>query len=415
MVDTERRVLFISYNGMLDPLGQSQVLPYLREMARNQIRFTILSFERAAAFAAAGANKREQLRDELSRENIQWHALRYHQRPSVPATMYDVLAGIRHAKRLVRQNRIQLVHARSHIPATIAIPLKKISGVKMVFDVRGLMAEEYVEANHWREGALPYRLTKAMERRAFAAADGVVTLTEKVWPLIQEWDGLRGRKVSHEVIPCCVDLNVFRFNPEQRRAKREELGLGERLTLIYSGSVGGWYLTEEMADFFVQLLAKRSDAHFLWLTPGSRELIDNVMKDRGLDHTHYTVKKVPSAEMPSYLSAGDAGIAFYKPGLSKMATSPVKVTEYLACGLPVILNAGIGDSDEILSQSNVGAVISQFDNVEYSRAWDRIETARANVDHLRQRTQELARRSFDLSAVGCKRYMRLYDNVMQQS
>ena len=49
-----RRVLFISYNGMLDPLGQSQVIPYLRELAKRGVRFTLLSFERPDAFAPEG-------------------------------------------------------------------------------------------------------------------------------------------------------------------------------------------------------------------------------------------------------------------------------------------------------------------------------------------------------------------------
>ena len=42
-----RRVLFISYNGMLDPLGQSQVIPYLRELAKRGVRFTLAEFRTA--------------------------------------------------------------------------------------------------------------------------------------------------------------------------------------------------------------------------------------------------------------------------------------------------------------------------------------------------------------------------------
>ncbi len=408
----ERRVLFISYNGMLDPLGQSQVLPYLRELAGRGNHFTLLSFERNTAFEPKGSRTRETLRKELARENIEWHALRYHQAPSVPATVYDVLAGIRYAKRLIRQNRIQLVHARSHIPATIAVALKKLFKIKMIFDVRGLMAEEYVEANHWRKGSTAYRLTKVMEQRALAGADGVVTLTEKIWPIISEWDGLRGRQVIHEVIPCCVDLRVFSFNCEDRISRRKELGLRDQLTLVYSGSIGGWYLAEKMADFFLELLAKRSDAHFLWLTPGSADLIHKIMKDHSLGTTHYTVRRVASTDMPSYLSAADAGIAFYKPGLSKLATSPVKVTEYLACGLPVILNAGIGDSDAILNDSGVGAVVSQFTSAEYAKAWAKIEVVLGDVSATRRRARDVAQQLFDLRSVGCERYLRLYERVL---
>ena len=81
-----RRVLFVSYNGMLDPLGQTQVLPYLRELAKRGVRFTLLSFERAVAFTAEGAAKCEELRRGLEAQGIEWHWLRYHQRPSIPAS-----------------------------------------------------------------------------------------------------------------------------------------------------------------------------------------------------------------------------------------------------------------------------------------------------------------------------------------
>jgi hypothetical protein len=89
-----KRVLFISYNGMLDPLGQTQVIPYLRELAKHGVQFTLLSFERPAAFTGEGARRRDELREELSEQGIEWHWLRYHQHPSVPATIYDVIAGI---------------------------------------------------------------------------------------------------------------------------------------------------------------------------------------------------------------------------------------------------------------------------------------------------------------------------------
>src|SRR5882724_11810733 len=137
-----RRVLYISYTGMLDPLGQSQVLPYLRELAKRGILFTLISFERAAMLDECGLERCETLRRQLAADNINWHWLRYHQKPSLPATAYDVAVGIRFALQLVKRGRIELVHARSHIPATIALALKKRTGIKMIFDLRGLMAEE---------------------------------------------------------------------------------------------------------------------------------------------------------------------------------------------------------------------------------------------------------------------------------
>src|SRR6185369_11523385 len=102
-----RRVLFISYNGMLEPLGQTQVLPYLRELAKRGVKFTLLSFERDKAFTADGQSACDELKQELAGQGIEWHSLRYHQRPSLPATAYDVVCGIRYASDLVRRNQIE--------------------------------------------------------------------------------------------------------------------------------------------------------------------------------------------------------------------------------------------------------------------------------------------------------------------
>lgn len=407
-----RRVLFISYNGMLEPLGQSQVIPYLRELSKEGVRFTLLSFERSKAFEAEGRAKCASLREELAGQGIEWHYLRYHQRPSVPATFYDVVAGVRSAQRLVKKNGIELVHARSHIPATMALPLKRRFGTKMIFDVRGLMAEEYVDAAHWQEGNIPYRLTKRMERRAFAASDGVVTLTEKIWPIIREWPGLRGRTVAHEVIPCCADLNRFKFDAAARERVRAELNLQEKFVVVYSGSIGGWYSTQEMADFFVALLAARPNAHFLWLTQGPHELIERLMRERSVAAEKYSVRAVAPASVASYLSASDAGVAFYKPSLSRLATSPVKVTEYLACGLPLIVNAGVGDSDTLIASEGVGALVQDFNKEEYAKAASTICDLLTDVQKTRQHTRAVAERLFDVRTLGRERYTRLYETVV---
>ena len=400
-----RRVLFISYNGMLEPLGQTQVLPYLRELAKRGVKFTLLSFEREKAFTDEGRRACEELKRELSTKGIEWHWLRYHRRPTLPATVYDVLAGTRYASRLVRRNKIELVHARSHIPATIALRLKRKFGIKMIFDVRGLMAEEYVDARHWPEGGLRYRITKATERRIFAATDAVVTLTERIWPIIREWDGLRGRDVHHAVVPCCVDLSLFKFDERERERLRAALNLGERLTLVYSGSLDGWYLTEEMADFFTSIVKKRNDAHLLWLTMGSRERVRQLMSARGIREENFSIHSVAPKEMPSYLAAGDVGISFIKRCFSKLASSPTKNGEYLACGLPLVINSGIGDSDALPA-----ILIDDFNERDFAAAWTAIEAA-VNDPNVRTKARAVAEEVFDLETVGGERYAQLYKSV----
>jgi glycosyltransferase involved in cell wall biosynthesis len=406
-----KSVLFISYNGMLDPLGQTQVLPYLRELAKRGVKFTLLSFERALAFTREGAAKCEQLRRELETQGIEWHWLRYHQRPSVPATIYDVLAGIRKASSLIKRNRIEMIHARGHIPATIALALKKRFPIKMIFDVRGLMAEEYVDAEHWRKDSLPYRITKATERSIFAETDAVVTLTARIWPIIREWEGLRGRTLHHEVIPCCVDLDRFRFSEAERARRREELGLTDQFTIVYSGSLDGWYLTEKMADFFASVARRNPRAHLLWLTTGSHDRVRELMRSRNVTPENYSVLSVAAREVPSYLAAADAGLAFIKRCVSKLASSPTKNGEYLACGLPLILNAGIGDSDALIEQWEAGVLIDDFTEAAFAEAASKIE-AMARVAGARDKARRVAEQVFHLEEVGGERYASLYERVL---
>jgi glycosyltransferase involved in cell wall biosynthesis len=414
MATSKRRVLYISYNGMLDPLGQSQVIPYLQELSRAGFKFTLLSFEREQAFTPAGVTQCSNLRKKLAESEIDWHWLRYHKRPSLPATGYDVWAGTRYAARLVRTGGIEMVHARSHIPAAIALRLKRRFGVKMIFDVRGLMAEEYVDAGHWRKDSIPYRITKAVEGRALAAADGVVTLTERIWPIIRGWESLRDREVAHEVVPCCANLELFRFRPEDRTRRREELRLKNRFVIVYSGSIDGWYLTESMADFFVTLRRKKLAAHFLWLTPNRHERVHELMKARGLDESDYTVLAAVPHDVPSYLSAADAGLAFIKPCFSKLASSPTKYAEYLGCGLPLLINQGVGDSDVLITEEKTGALVADFAESDFVQAALQIEKLAEDPEQIRRHTREVAERLFDVSRIGTERYTRLYERVLKQ-
>jgi glycosyltransferase involved in cell wall biosynthesis len=412
MTLVKRRVLYISYNGMLDALGQSQVIPYLKELSRARVQFTLLSFERQKAFSPAGIKICAALHRELAAIGIDWHRLRYHQTPSLPATAYDVWAGIRYGNRLVRDKRIEMVHARSHIPAAIALRLKQRWGVKMIFDVRGLMAEEYADAGHWDKGSLPYRITKKVEGRALAAADGVVTLTEKIWPLMKQWASLRNREVAHQVVPCCADLELFRFSNEDRLRRREELKLTDRFVVVYSGSIDGWYLTENMADFFVNVRQKKPEAHLLWLTPARHERVHELMKARGISAADYTVRAAASKDVPAYLSASDAGLAFIKPCFSKLASSPTKYAEYLGCGLPLIINAGVGDSDVLITREKVGALVREFDQRAYAETIAAVEGFAAEAEQTRRQAREVAERLFDVRRVGAERYARLYQDVL---
>jgi glycosyltransferase involved in cell wall biosynthesis len=401
--------LYICYFGLREPLVQSQVVPYLRELASSGIDLTLLTFEpNSPKWSSA---ERQQWREILRKQGIRWTSLRYHKVPSLPATVYDISVGNLGSCYLVVKYRIDVIHARGHVPAAMALLARALGLAKLIFDIRGFMPEEYVDAGVWPAGGVLYRITKAVERRLLAAADAFVVLTHRareiLFPGCSTTDP-SGRPL--EIIPCCVDMARFEESgPELREAIRTKLNVNGRRVLAYVGALGGWYLSSEMADF-IALAHERDPTIFaLVLTQSGiqAESFRSRLGQLGLSAGDYCVGTVSPNDVPNYLAAADLAFCFIKPSYSKLASSPTKIGEFLASGLPVLCNSGIGDIDDVLVTNRVGIILENFDRSAYIRALYEIEQLAADTG-TRQRCRDVARQSFDLGTIGRARYHRLY-------
>ena len=155
-------VLYISYDGMLEPLGQSQVLAYLNRLATGR-RIHLISFEKPEDWANIA--ERERIAQGIAGAGIVWHPLRYHKRPTAVATAWDIFCGIALGLWLVLRHRLGIVHARSYVSSVMALTIKRITGVKYLFDMRGFWADERIDGNLWPRTGRMYRVAKGFERR----------------------------------------------------------------------------------------------------------------------------------------------------------------------------------------------------------------------------------------------------------
>jgi glycosyltransferase involved in cell wall biosynthesis len=183
--------------------------------------------------------------------------------------------------------------------------------------------------------------------------------------------------------------------------------------MVYSGSLDGWYLTEKMADFFASFLKQNPEAHLLWLTTGSHDRVRELMRAREVGADNFSVRAVGSSEVPSYLAAADVGLAFIKRCVSKIASSPTKNGEYLACGLPLVINAGVGDSDQLINEWKAGVLIDDFSEADFLRAAREIEEIIADRE-ARKKARAVAESVFDLGTIAGERYASLYEKVLEQ-
>ena len=406
------RTLYLCYFGLREPLVQTQVLPYLRELSRGGIGVGLLTFEpdRRNAWSQEEAGD---WCDSLQADGIRWFSLPYHKRPSLPATTYDIAVGGWMAARLVRRHGYDVVHARAHVAAAMGAIAKRLTGCRLIFDIRGFNPEEYVDAGVWPENGLNYRLAKRVERRLLAAADGFVVLTEKardiLFPGCSDSDS-KGRPV--EVIPCCVDLARFEAAAALPREQiRRDLGVAGRRVLVYLGALGGFYLTEEMAEFLAAAHRQDASTFSMILTQSQPELIVESLKRLGVPKDAYLVRRVPHHEVPEYLRAADIALSFIKPSYSKLASSPTKIAEYMASGLPIICNAGIGDLDVLIKGDRVGVLVRELNAGHYQHAL-RMVDGLIREGQVSSRCRASAASRFDLGRIGGERYCRLYRRLL---
>ena len=212
-----------------------------------------------------------------------------------------------------------------------------------------------------------------------------------------------------EVIPCCVDFEArFSVDRDALRAKiRGELNIDGRFVFVHAGALGGLYLTEQIADFLQTARERDPKTFALFLTQSDPNLIVQLLRERGFAESDYFVGKVSPSEIPGYLCAADAGLSFVKAGYATQSRSPTKIPEYLACGLPIVANPGVGDVDELISEDRIGVFIKGFDTASFNAAIDELNKLNADPE-LADRCRESARRRFDLASVGGSRYINFY-------
>lgn len=398
-----RRALYISYDGMTDPLGSSQVIPYLAGLSALGHKIAILSCEKPERFRAG----KEKIAGHLRDKGIQWTPLPYHKFPPVLSTVYDAWRLFCAARKLVKEGNFDTVHCRSYIPSLIGLALKRRYGLAFVFDMRGFWADERVDGNLWNLRNpiywLVYRFFKAKEREFLRLADAVVSLTYagesemKTWPV-------KPRRV--DVIPCCADLERFRrdrVDPEAARKAAERLGLGkEDKVLVYLGSIGTWYLLDEMLEFFHALKTSDPAYRFLLVTPDDPEFIRARAREKGIDDLRITAAR--HDEVPAYLSLARLGVFFIRPVYSKKSSSPTKLGELLAMEIPVVANGGVGDMDHIFQRYRVGHLMNSFSASAYAEA----AKAARRVEQLPKKEIRAAAEEYFSLSLGVNRYQAIY-------
>jgi glycosyltransferase involved in cell wall biosynthesis len=388
------KVLYISYDGMCEPLGQSQVIAYLEGLVSKH-RIHLMSFEKPVDLDDQG--RMQEVRNRLDAAGIGWTPMRYHKRPSAAATLYDVVRGQAMALTLARRLKIDIVHVRSYVPALIGLPIKRSMGARFLFDIRGFWADERVDGSIWPSDGTLYRIAKMFERHFFRAADHVVTLTEASLPFIEHLGQWKEEPPPFTVIPTCADLD--RFVPPTT--------LPEPVPFVYGyvGSFGTWSLMDETMAVFRALLERQPSSKMLFVNRQDHVAIRAAAVRAGIPTESIVTDAVSHDEVASRIQQMHAASSLYRQCFSGVSRSPTKLAEYLGCGVPCIGNTGVGDVESILEGDRTGVVLRSFDAASIAVAADRILSLAADP------TARARCRRSALSRFSLERGVAAYDSI----
>ncbi len=333
-----KNLLFITWDSPQTSYMEGLFMPIFHEIAKKEnIQFHVIQF--------TWADKKKT--DEVKKIAVNF-GIKYTNFPifrkSLPSigSFITLFAAGRKIKKYIKDNKIDVVMPRSTFPAIMVNNIKNRT-FKTIFDADGLPIEERVDFSGLKKGSTLYKFLKSGESKMLRHADAVITRSQKSIEIHLENIGEKYRN-KFSVVYNGRDQLQFCLSSEYRDRARERLALMNEFLFVYAGSLGSQYCLKEMLAVFNNY-SKDHSSKFLILTGNIEFALQNIpaeLKDRII------IKKVNADEVSFYLNAADFAFALRKPSFSMQGVAPIKLGEYLLCGLPVIASKGIGDTERIL-------------------------------------------------------------------
>jgi glycosyltransferase involved in cell wall biosynthesis len=342
-------------------------------------------------------------RTDCDAHGIRWLPQRFRPHPKKIAPALSMLRMIWLVRREVRREGIRLIHARSYIPAAVALVVSRMTGVPFLFDMRALWPEEVITAGRLRRGSLIHRAIAGAERACLAKSAGVISLTNAA---VKHLKLVYPRELANQrlvVIPTCADLDRFTPAADTRRGPTVHSCIGTVLS--------GWFRTDWLANWMRIAAARDPDARFEIVTRDDAIRVRAALDPANELAGRLNIGPRPSEDMPDAVRGHDLSVMFYAGGeISELGRSPTRMAEVLGCGLPVVANEGVGDVADIVRKNNVGVIVEGASVQQMETAFDALQILMQDPN-LARRCGATAGAVFSLEA-GTEAYREIYASIL---
>ena len=398
------RVLYISYWGALEQLGQSLVVPAVKTLAQIGVELTLVTFEKPLDLAQA--DEMQRVREMLAEDKIEWIPLKYHKDPKIPATVFDIGQGVARSMQKRLSKRFDIVHARTFPGGLIGLLVAPLIGAKFIYHNEGFYPDEQVDGGVWKKNSRPHLVAKRLESLMYSRADGIIALSYRAKAIIEKLPEVARKKTPIIFVPSCVDLERFHLPTTKPQFSDDEF------KFVYIGSVGNRYILNKIGSFMAAARKIHPNVTLQVYSKADTDLITRMLDEGGLGREAWTLEAVPYSEMPARLPNFQAGLFFLTEGISEHGCSPTKIGEYWATGLPVVTTPNVSDTDEIIRRERVGVVVERQDEESYLQTFGQLREILKD-DELSGRCRQAAEVHYALTPA-CERQFELYTALVKQ-
>jgi glycosyltransferase involved in cell wall biosynthesis len=393
--------LYLTRNGLLEPLGRSQVFNYLRGLARDYA-VTLMTSEKKDDWenAAAMAKARSQCED----AGIVWRPKPFRSGRGGLGAARDLSAIVNETMQCVRKDGAKLVHARAYFPSAVAWYVWRRTGTPFIFDMRALWPEELIAAGRLKRGTLKHKAILAIERACLRDSAAVVSLTHAAIDHLRKTYPRELENKPVHVIPTCADLD--RFVPDASGTSRNAIGCLGTLT-------SGWFRLDWLAGFLDVAARMDPTLRFELTTRDNAAAIRAALNQSPAFQARVEIASSAPENVPPLLRGQMASVMFFTDGLSKLGSSPTRMGEVLGSGIPVVANDGVGDVARIVRDNRVGVIVNGPEPANMETAWHELQRLRADPG-LAARCRQTAEIIFSLEQ-GTRNYAKLYAGILAKN
>jgi glycosyltransferase involved in cell wall biosynthesis len=255
----------------------------------------------------------------------------------------------------ILKEKPDIIHCRSYPASLLGLIAKIFTRKKLIFDMRGVYPEEgNFLFPSWHKRSINFRAWKKLEKLLLLFSDKIIVVSNEFKHHVNciTKNSIPPEKISTVI---CGTPQVLSSTDFSREA-------GLPIKIVYSGTIDGWTSPELLAEIYNKIIIKNPtlQLHLNIYTNTPADKIKTAFDGACIPSHRYSVASLKSKDVPSKLAENDLSLLVRENSIVNNVSFPVKISEYIAAGTPILTNRHIKGGQEFILQSQTG--ISLEDN-----------------------------------------------------